>query len=166
MFYKMFSSCCFVWIINCCLIHFHLEVTSGGKEFVIQKTAKLLIFLYYSDSQNLFEVTIFISEILWPCNCDSVQFSSVAQSCPTLCNPMNLSTPGLLSITNSWSLLTLMSIESVMPSSHLIFCCPLLFLPSVPPSIRVFFQWVNSSNEVAKVLEFQLQHQSFQWTPR
>ena len=96
MFYKMFSSCCFVWIINCCLIHFHLEVTSGGKVFVIQKIAKLIIFLYYSDSQNLYEVTIFISEILWPCNCDSVQFSSVAQSCPTLWDPMNLSTPGLL----------------------------------------------------------------------
>ena len=43
-----------------------------------------------------------------------------------------------LSITNSWSLLKLMSIESVMPSSHLIFCCPLLLLPPIPPSIRVF----------------------------
>ena len=43
-----------------------------------------------------------------------------------------------LSITNSWSLLKLMSIESVMPSNHLILCCPLLFLPSIFPSIRVF----------------------------
>ena len=43
-----------------------------------------------------------------------------------------------LSITNSWSLLKLMSIESVMPSSHLILCCPLLLLPPIPPSIRVF----------------------------
>ena len=43
-----------------------------------------------------------------------------------------------LSITNSWSLLKLMSIELVMPSSHLILCCPLLFLPPIPPSIRVF----------------------------
>ena len=42
------------------------------------------------------------------------------------------------SITNSWSLLKLMSIESVMPSNHLILCCPLLFLPSIFPSIRVF----------------------------
>ena len=70
---------------------------------------------------------------------DSVQFSSVAQSCPTLCNPMNRSTPGLmLSITNSRSLLKLTPIESVMPSSHLILCRPLLLLPSIPPSIRVF----------------------------
>ena len=66
------------------------------------------------------------------------QFSSVAQSCPTLCDQMNCSTPGLLSITNSQSLLKLMSIESVMPSSHLIPCHPLLLLPSVFPSIRVF----------------------------
>ena len=69
----------------------------------------------------------------------SVQFSSVAQSCPTLCDPMNRSTPGLpLSITNSRSSLRLMSIESVMQSSHLILCCHLLFLPSIFPSIRVF----------------------------
>ena len=68
----------------------------------------------------------------------SVQFSSVAQSCPTLCDPLNRSSPGLLSITNSWSSLRLTSIESVMPSSHLILCHPLLLLPPIPPSIRVF----------------------------
>ena len=69
--------------------------------------------------------------------CATSQFSSAAQSCPTLCDPMNRSTPGL-SITNSRSLLKLMSIESVMPPSHLILCCPLLLLPPTPPSIRVF----------------------------
>ena len=69
---------------------------------------------------------------------DPVQFSSVSQLCPTLCDPMNCSTPGLLSFTNSWSSLRLMSIESVMPSSHLILCRPLLILPPIPPSIRVF----------------------------
>ena len=68
----------------------------------------------------------------------SVEFSSVAQSCPTLCDHMICSMPGLLSITNSQSLLKLMSIESMMPSSHLILCCPLLLLPPIPPSIRVF----------------------------
>ena len=66
------------------------------------------------------------------------QIRSVAQSCLTLCNPMNLSTPGLLSITNSRSSLKLTSIESVIPSSHLILCRPLLLLPPIPPSIRVF----------------------------
>ena len=59
-----------------------------------------------------------------------------------------------LSITNSQSSLKLMSIESVMPSSHLILCRPLLLLPPIPPCIRVFFQWVNSSHALAKVLEF------------
>ena len=66
------------------------------------------------------------------------QFSSVTQSCPTLYDSMDCSMPGLLSITNSWSLLKLMSIESVMPSNHLILCHPLFLLPSVFPSIRVF----------------------------
>ena len=61
-----------------------------------------------------------------------------------------------LSIANSRSLLKLMSIESVMPSNHLILCCPPLLPPSIFPSIRV------SSNESAKALELQLQHQSFQ----
>ena len=63
-----------------------------------------------------------------------VQFSSVTQSCLTLCNPMDCSTPGLLSITNS----QLMSIESVMTSNHLILCHPLLLSPSIFPSIKVF----------------------------
>ena len=67
-----------------------------------------------------------------------VQFSSVAQSCLTLCDPMIAACQASLSITNSQSLLKLMSIESVMPSSHLILCHPLLLLPPVPPSIRVF----------------------------
>ena len=68
----------------------------------------------------------------------SVQFSSVAQSCPTLCDPMREARQASLSITNSQSLLKPMSIESVMPSSHLILCRPLLLLPPIPPSIRVF----------------------------
>ena len=63
---------------------------------------------------------------------------SVAQLCPTLCNPMDCSMPGFLSITNSWSLPKLMSIESVMPSNHLILYRPLLLLPTIFPSIRVF----------------------------
>ena len=51
---------------------------------------------------------------------------------------MNCSTPGLPSITNSWSSLRITFIESVMPSSHLILCLPVLLLPPVSPSIRVF----------------------------
>ena len=67
------------------------------------------------------------------------QFSSVvAQSCPTLCNPMNCRTAGLPVITNCQSLPKLMSIESVMPSHHLLLCRPLLLLPSIFPIIRFF----------------------------
>ena len=65
----------------------------------------------------------------------SVQFSSVAQSCPTLCDPMSQSS---LSITNSQSLPKPMSIKSMMQSNHLILCRPLLLLPSVFPSVMVF----------------------------
>ena len=63
---------------------------------------------------------------------------SVAKSCPTLCDPMDCSIPGLPVSTLSWTLFRLMSVESVMPSSHLILCCPLVLLPSIFPSIRVF----------------------------
>ena len=62
----------------------------------------------------------------------SVQFSSVAQSCPT---PW---TAACQAITNSWSLLKLMSIKSLMSSNHFILCYPLLHLPSILPRIRVF----------------------------
>ena len=68
-----------------------------------------------------------------------------------------------LSITNSWSLLKVMSIELVMPPNHLILCRPLLLLPSIFSSIRGLLQWIISSHQVAKALEFQLQQQSFQW---
>ena len=60
------------------------------------------------------------------------------QSCPTLCNPMKRSTPGLPVHHPLWSPPKPMSIESVMPSNHLILCCPLRLLPSIFPSIRVF----------------------------
>jgi len=69
---------------------------------------------------------------------NSVEFSSVAQSCPTLCDPMNCSTPGLPVHHKLPEFTRLTSIESVMPSSHLILCHPLLLLPPIPPSIRVF----------------------------
>ena len=101
-----------------------------------------------------------------------VQFSSVAQSCPNLCNPMTAAHQASLSITNSWSLLRLMSIESVMPSNHLILCHLLLFLLSIFPSIRVFsiesvlhIRWPNyrsfsfsisPSNEYSGLISFRM----------
>ena len=67
-----------------------------------------------------------------------IPFSSVAQSCPTLCDPMNRSMPGLPVHHQLWSLLKLMSIKSVIPSNHLTLCHLLLLLPPIPPTIRVF----------------------------
>ena len=70
-----------------------------------------------------------------------------------------------LSFTISRSSLKLMSIESVMPSNHLILSSP--FLPTFNlTQHQGLFKWVSTSHQVAKVLAFQLQHQSFQWTPR
>ena len=110
------------------------------------------------------------------------QFSSVTQSCPTLCNPMDCSPPGCkpwaaarqasLSITNSRHLLKLMSIELVMPSKRLILCRPLPLLPSVFSSIRVFsnesvfrIRWpkywsfgfsISPSNEYSGLISFRI----------
>ena len=67
-----------------------------------------------------------------------VLFISVAQSCPVFTTPWTAGHQASLSITNSWSLLKLMSTESMMTSNHLILCHPFLFLPSIFPSIRVF----------------------------
>ena len=68
----------------------------------------------------------------------SVQFSSVAQSCPTVVTPWTAARQVFPSITNFWSLLKLRSIKSVMPSNHLILCHPLLLLPSIFPGNRSF----------------------------
>ena len=73
---------------------------------------------------------------------------------------MDCSTPGLPVHHQLPELLRLMSIESVMPSNHLILCHPLLLQPLIFASIRVFSNELVS-RQVAKVLEFQLQHQSF-----
>ena len=96
----------------------------------------------------------------------SVQFTSVAQSCPTLCDPMNCSTPGLpvhhrlLEPTQThvhWVG------DAIQPSHPLSSPSPPAFNPSQHQDL---FKWVSSLHQVARVLEFQLQHQSFQWTPR
>ena len=113
-------------------------------------------------SANRFISTIFLDSIYR----HSVQFSSVAQSCPTRCEPMNCSMPGLpvhhhlLEFTQTH----VHRVNDAIQPSH-----PLSFpsLPAPNPSQHQhLFQWVNSLHEVAKVLEFELQHQSFQWTPR
>ena len=95
-----------------------------------------------------------------------VKIRSVAQSCPTLCNPMNRSTPGL-PVHHQLPEFTQTHVHRV---SHAIQASHPLSSPSPPapnPSQhQSLFQWVNSLHEVAKVLEFQLYHQSFQRNPR
>ena len=102
----------------------------------------------------------------------SVQFSSVAQSCPTLATPWTAARQASLSITNSWSVLKLMSVESVMPSYHVVLCRPLLLPPSIFPSIRVFsnesalgIRWpkywsfslsISPSNEHSRLISFRM----------
>ena len=102
----------------------------------------------------------------------TLQFSSVAQLCLTLCDSMDCSTPGSPSITNSHSLLKLMSIESVMPTNHLILYHPLLLWPSIFPSFRVFsnesalcIRWpkywsfsfsISPSNEYSGLISFRM----------
>ena len=75
---------------------------------------------------------------IWASFCSSVQFISVTQLCPTLCDPMDCSTPGLPIHHQLPEFTQPMSIELVVPSNHLILCHPLLLLPSISPSIRVF----------------------------
>ena len=93
----------------------------------------------------------------------SVQFSLLTQLCPTLRDPMDHSTPGLPVHHQLPEFIQLMSIELVMPSNHLSSPSPPAFNLSQHQDL---FQWVSSSHQVAKALEFQHQHQSFQWTLR
>ena len=102
----------------------------------------------------------------------NISISSFAQSCPTLYNPMNRTIQASLSITNSQSPPKPMSIQLVMPSNHLILCRPLLCLPSIFPSIRVFsnesalcIRWpkywscsfnISSSNEHPGLVSFRM----------
>ena len=110
---------------------------------------------------------------MWLCYLWAISvFSLVTQSCPTLYDPMDCSTPGLTVHHNTQSLLKLMSVESMMPFNHLILCHPLLLLPSIFPSIRVFsnesvlpIRWpkywsfsftISPSNEYSGLISFRM----------
>ena len=111
---------------------------------------------------SAFQIVVILIGVVIP----SLYFTLVAQSCLTLCDLMNRSTPGhpvhrqLPEFTQThvhWVS------DAIQPSHPLSSPSPPAPNPSPHQSL---FQWVNTSHEVAKVLEFQLQHQSFQWTPR
>ena len=110
--------------------------------------------------------------ISFPCQIFQLQFGSITQLCPTLCDPWTAACQASPSITSSQSLLKLMSIESVMPSSRLILCRPLLLLPSIFPNISVFsnesvlhIRWpkywsfsfsISPSNEYSGLISFRM----------
>ena len=114
---------------------------------------------FYEDQQDL-ELTL-KKDVFF-----IIQFSSVAQSCPTLCDPMNCSTPGL-PVHDQLPEFTQTHVhwvgDAIQPSHPLSSPFPPAPNPSQHQSL---FQWVNSSHEVAKVPEFQPQHNSFQRTSR
>ena len=138
---------------------FIVEV-NGKCEFLVGITTRVLNFIYSTFLLGLFE------EKSWDKpKTNKLHFSSV-QSCLTLCDPMNCSTPGL-PVQHQLPESTQTHVHWVgdaIQSSH-----P-LSSPS-PPALNlsqhlVLFKWVSSSHQVDKVLEYQLQHQSFQWTPK
>ena len=117
----------------------------------------------YSKAFSVWNVTFHKMFCMYPESISSVQFSSVTQLCPTLCDPMNCSTPGL-PVHHQLLEFTPTHVhwvgDAIQPS------CP-LSSPS-PFCLQSFlgsgsFKWVSSLHQVAEVLEFQLQHQSFQW---
>ena len=96
----------------------------------------------------------------------AIQLSSVAQLCPTLCDPMDCSTPGF-PVHHQLPEYTQTHVhwvgDAIQPSHPLSSPSPLAFNLSQHQGL---FQWVSSSHQVAKVLDFQLQHQTFQWVFR
>ena len=103
--------------------------------------------------------------LLWA-NEWTVQFNSVTQLCSTLCEPMNCSTPGFPvhhQLPESTQTRVHWVGDAIQPSHPLSSPSPPAFSRSQHQGL---FKWVSSSHQVAKLLEFQLQHQSFQWTPR
>ena len=117
-------------------------------------------------------ILVMISQCMLYNNDVHFEFNLVPQTCPTLCNPIDRSPPGLPVHHQLPSLLKLMSIELVVPSNHLILCCALLLLPSIFPSIRVFskesvlcIRWpkywtfsfnISPSNEYSGLISFRM----------
>ena len=161
----VFKGSWFLWMINQERLQLHIAGTIATKQELAYP------FLLYSMASTFptYWCNFGLDTLLVQSYLSSVQFSSVqsvAQSCVTLCNPMNRSTPGLPvhhQLPESTQTHVHWVIDVIQPSHP-------LSSPS-PPALNPFqhqglFKWVSSSHQVAKELEFQLQHQSFQWTPR
>ena len=138
-------------------LHTGQKLELWEKEATIRKNMPIYKYIYVCHIHICVCVYIYIS---------SVQFSSVTQSCQTLCDPMNHSTPGL-PVHHQLLMSTQTHVrwvgDAIQPSHPLSSPSPPVPNPSQHQGL---FQWVSSLHEVAKVLEFQLYHQPFQWTPR
>ena len=123
---------------------------------LLSKYSWMTVTLFYQRAHNSLYFVMTLSD----------QIRSVAQSCPTLCDPMNCSTPGF-PVHHQLPEFTQTHVhrvsDAIQPSHPPLSPSPPAPSPSQHQSL---FQWVNSSHEVAKVLEFQLSHQSFQRNPR
>ena len=145
------------------------EIKNGSQTWILNKTVKLL------EENRKKMCDLGLGKEFF----GSVQFGLVAQSCPTLIL-WTTACQASSSITNSWSLLKLMSIELVMPSNHLILCCSLLLPPSIFPSFRVFsnesvlhIRWpkyqsfsfsISPSNEYSGPISFRMDWLEYQTT--
>ena len=167
------------WWLQPFFSHFSLCLDSSCvyfKQVICKDESSTIQFILWFLVQLSFPIRGFFAELLEDLISylilTSVQFSWVTQSCLTLFDPWTAAHQASLSITNSRSLLKLMSIKLVMPSNHLILCHPLLLLPSIFPSIRVFsnesvlrIRWpkcwsfsfsISPSNEYSGLISFRM----------
>ena len=133
-----------------------------SKKFLFWPISTALDLMWVIHSKSQFFKSLIWGKITLGRNC-KVQFSSVSQSCPTLCDPMDCSIPGL-PVHRQLQEFTQTHVhwvgDAIQPSHPLLSPSPPAFNLS---QHQCLFQGVSSSHQVAKVLEFQLQHQSFQW---
>ena len=150
------------WTHTSCIAGRFFTTEPPGKPSIMLAVGFLYVFLCMLSFLFFLSIFLILNFVECAYSTSTDQFSSVTQSCPTLCIPMDCSMPGL-PVCNQLPEFTQTHVHLVgdaIQASH-----PLSSLqlpPSVFPSIRVFFQWVSFLHQVAKVLEFQFQHQSFQ----
>ena len=164
----IFGKGCFLWLVcpidkallAFTLLHFVLQ----GQTCLLLQVSLDFLLLHFNLLwwKGLFFFLVLVLEGLVGLH----QFSSVTQSCLTLCDPMNCSTPGL-PVHHQLSEFTQTHVhwvsDAIQPSHLLLSPSP----PAPNPSQHQgLLQWVSSSHEVVKLLKFQFQHQSFQWSPR
>ena len=157
-FFHIFFMAWLLVYVSCWIILYSVDIPESIYLFNYGKNLGCLLFKKkFLGGYSWFTILCYLGYFQVWRDYESVQFSSVhsLSRVQLFATPWIAAREASLSITNSQSSLRHTSIESVMPCSHLILGHPLLLLPLIPPSIRVF-QWVNSSHDGAKVLELQL----------